>query len=707
MELMDKAKVKKISKIDGLSVIPILGADGKNPNFKGWQKYCLEKAPFSIIDNNTGNVGICCGFDGLLVLDVDNHRGDADNLLAFLMDNFDFDGFPITKTKSGGYHIYFKSPSPGGSQKLALYTKPDGKKDVLIETKGKGGQVVYYPNFIQGDISSIPTITAEERNLIIEIAKSLDETGKWSKKDVATKPPPSQTIANLDAWAHKQHGFHNGNRNHFITQLAGACHRSGVDEASTLNHCLKYAEEGFTHKEIEATVKSIYRNTAYFGTNPMVNENQHVVNGRNVDQIKDTEDFEGSLTVNQEKNKKIKIDPFPVDIFPKPIQEVITECNNTLNFVPDFSCTSVLAALSVSIGNNYCFQVKRGWMEKANLYLMQVGNKGVAKTHPIKFLFKPIDNIDKVYYHEYEAEYERFLEYNDTPKKERGKEKVKEPKLTQTIIKDSTPEALTFVLRNNPKGVIMIQDESSGWLNGFDKYKPKGGSEQSFYVSLWSNEAPVVNRKSSQTLRVNEPFFSLIGNIQPALLKQFTENNRSFDGFLDRIFFAYPDVCERKDFSEEEVPEAVINTWHYIINSLCKVVYAEPVVIIFSPESKNLWKEWFRENNKLIETGYPEFAKLDVGLIRIALILHVANIQCGEYSFTKELPLSTMINAIKVVEYFRSTIKKVLMEINNPIDNIGATCKLLNDKGMSLEKIGDLFGISKVAVHKKIKKINS
>ena len=48
-----------------------------------------------------------------------------------------------------------------------------------------------------------------------------------------------------------------------------------------------------------------------------------------------------------ETEQKAKQNPFPVEVFPKPIQEIITATNESLNFPIDFIGATILYAVSV------------------------------------------------------------------------------------------------------------------------------------------------------------------------------------------------------------------------------------------------------------------------------------------------------------------------------------------------------------------------
>jgi len=159
-------------------VIPV--NKNKSPKVK-WNEYQNKKIDPKLLIGEY--FGIICGIDGLMVIDVDNPFGDADDLFQFIYDNYDLTEFPIVKTQSGGYHIYFKcKESTDGNQKLALRINDKGKPSTIVETRESGGYVVApgSPNYelISGDIFNVPVITTEERNNILSVCRSLDEIEK-------------------------------------------------------------------------------------------------------------------------------------------------------------------------------------------------------------------------------------------------------------------------------------------------------------------------------------------------------------------------------------------------------------------------------------------------------------------------------------------------------------------------------------------------
>lgn len=169
-----------------LSIIPV--SSQKTP-FRSWKQYQKEKASYGHWKTHFGEggyVGIICGeiSNHLECIDIDL-KNDPFKVIfkefKRLIPPGLFDRLLIQSTPSGGYHIIYMCPGVQieGNQKLALSVKGE----VILETRGEGGYFCHHIKdyrVIQGvfDILSlkieIPVITPEERELLLELARSLD-----------------------------------------------------------------------------------------------------------------------------------------------------------------------------------------------------------------------------------------------------------------------------------------------------------------------------------------------------------------------------------------------------------------------------------------------------------------------------------------------------------------------------------------------------
>ena len=154
-------------------------------------------ACFTKLDTyNIYGIAILCGTDSecLEVIDVDckyDLTGKLwDHYSELLKHKLGIDTYSklvIVTTKNKGYHIYYKCLNKiENNQSLAQrettpeerVEHPTQKIKVLIETRGEGGYIVAPPTpdykCIQGDITNIPYLTPEDRDIIINTAKSFD-----------------------------------------------------------------------------------------------------------------------------------------------------------------------------------------------------------------------------------------------------------------------------------------------------------------------------------------------------------------------------------------------------------------------------------------------------------------------------------------------------------------------------------------------------
>jgi len=185
-----KAKATEYIKERGLSIITI--REDKRPALNEWktlQKKAIEN-PEDLFTGKLVNpkitiygIGVITGSvnGNLEVIDIDTKNDIKGGIWEALKEGIAkslptlLDQFLIVQTKSGGYHIYYRSEAIEGNLKLA--NNPKG--GAILETRGEGGYVVAPPTpdykIIQGNYDSIPDITIEERDTLLSICRSLDQ----------------------------------------------------------------------------------------------------------------------------------------------------------------------------------------------------------------------------------------------------------------------------------------------------------------------------------------------------------------------------------------------------------------------------------------------------------------------------------------------------------------------------------------------------
>lgn len=396
--------------------------------------------------------------------------------------------------------------------------------------------------------------------------------------------------------------------------------------------------------------------------------------------------------------------PFPVEVFPMAIQEIISATNHSLKFPVDFIGTSILYAIAVSIGNTYRLELMRGWQESAVIYLSIVGRAGTNKSHPISFALKPIESRDNLNYQKYlteKAEYDTILALTKKEREQQGYDDPVKPVLEQHLVSDFTPEALADAHKFNIRGIGVYADELASWFNNFNRYNK--GSEEQFWLSVWSGKPIRINRKTSEPTRLPSPFIPVIGTIQPAVLNELA-NNRTENGFLDRLLFVVPDSLQKEYWSETELDPEISEKYESIISRLLdlpllldKSDNPNPAVLRFADDARDVIMKWQRELTD--QSNKPENAelsginaKIEIYAIRLALILQMARYACGEGG-NRVVEIEAVEGAIKLVDYFKKTAIKVHSIVTNasPIDKLPA------DKRDLYAALPDVFSTSEGA----------
>jgi putative DNA primase/helicase len=111
------------------------------------------------------------------------------------------DELVLVRTPRPGLHAYYRCPTISGSQKLARVPDPesDGKKPkTVIETKSEGGYCLAPPSpsgchptgrkytvVSSRGLDDIPTITAEQRDILLDCARQLNQ---WERPKPAPRP---------------------------------------------------------------------------------------------------------------------------------------------------------------------------------------------------------------------------------------------------------------------------------------------------------------------------------------------------------------------------------------------------------------------------------------------------------------------------------------------------------------------------------------
>lgn len=166
----------------GLNPVPLNKGD-KVPNIKDWGSPINE----NLSQYNFEEIGICTGSvsGGLEAIDLDlDVLDNAEEVWAEWKSKIPkniLKKLVVAQTKSGGYHVLYRTSVVEGNKKLAS----KANKEVIIETRGQGGYVKCFPSdgyeIIYGSLTDIQFLEEYERNVLITTSKLYDESIKAKK----------------------------------------------------------------------------------------------------------------------------------------------------------------------------------------------------------------------------------------------------------------------------------------------------------------------------------------------------------------------------------------------------------------------------------------------------------------------------------------------------------------------------------------------
>lgn len=248
--MTDLLKIAKEHITRGFSIIPVNKEKRSIFSWKAQQTKFLtdEQLKSQFAHSSVWGIATICGAisGNLEVIDLDL---DADisgvlyeNFCSEIITNLGADFFAslrIVRSRSGGMHWYYYCSEIEGNQKLArrpstpdeLAATPNNPVQVLIETRGEAGYIIVppTPGYTIVHKCMPPTITPEQRTILLNIARSFNEyiepgprqhkpttvTSRYSKspfEDYNERGDPEQILV-AHGWTYK---YSRGGRNFYV-----------------------------------------------------------------------------------------------------------------------------------------------------------------------------------------------------------------------------------------------------------------------------------------------------------------------------------------------------------------------------------------------------------------------------------------------------------------------------------------------------------
>jgi len=349
--------------------------------------------------------------------------------------------------------------------------------------------------------------------------------------------------------------------------------------------------------------------------------------------------------------------PFPVDALPEPVCGFVAAGSKAIGCDPSYVTLPMLSALAAAIGNTRRIQLKRGWSEPAILWTAIVGDSGTMKSPALELALRPIRDRqrkalaehaeriaeyrdDLLQYEKSLAEWKRLKGGGDPPGK------PEEPVADRCWCDDPTIEALAVLLLHQWRGLLMVRDELSGWIGGFDRYSEGKGGDVARWLEMFGGRSMVVDRKtgSPKTLYVPRAAVSVAGGIQSDILRRCLGQQYRENGLAARLLLSWPPRQPKRWTEADIAPEAEADI-AAILDRLYELqaVFGDdsdprPVILGLTPEGKAEWVRFYNrhaeEHTELAGDLSAAWSKLEGGTARLALVIHLTRWAAGDPTLT-------------------------------------------------------------------------
>lgn len=668
--------------------------------------------------SNCGMIGIACGTisGGLYCLDFDKHGGENIDIIYD-----DFISVPIVanlihkgkmlvyQTPSGGYHCYYKHGLESKGTKLAVWED----NSTMIEIRGNGQYAATAPSagykYLYGtELCKLDFLEDFELEQIKLIAGTLTKhplklkaksDRKWAEKWDESTPDGKYNLENAEDA--KQLLKDAGWKMIQVRRIDGVelWQRPGKDEgiSATFGRFknMFYCFTGNGHPFEQETAYSPF--------------NIYTILKHGGDWRKAKDSLRPNLHVVTEEELPAKHNHFPIEVFPKFIQDYILELNRNLNFHMDFSAAAAMFTVATANGNRYKLRVKNGWEAPTIFWFACVGFPGTIKTHPVKMLTRPLGKIDVKNKELFDEELRHYDPESKQPR----------PKFKQLLISDYTLEALHSIHDYNRRGIGLYKDELKGFLNDMNKYRK--GSDEEFWLESFNNGSYIVNRVTKDPVMINNICINIIGTIQHDVLHK-AVSQYAGNGLIDRFLFTASESTVYK-LTDSEISEKYPLQWNELIHKMNEFynyrTHDDCEIINMQKPAFDVYREIDAEYVEIQNGGDKSqdlknyLSKMKTYVPRFALLLAIMESVCEGVEI--EIRPETMRNAKKVADYFVSTAEKifdihdVLLDIREAETNMRGLKRSekitkLVEKGFRQSDVGRYFGITRQAISKHLKK---
>jgi hypothetical protein len=343
--------------------------------------------------------------------------------------------------------------------------------------------------------------------------------------------------------------------------------------------------------------------------------------------------------------------PFPVTVLPAPLRDLVSAGSAAIDCDAAYVALPAIAAAASAIGTLRTIRLRRGWDEPAIVWCAIVGESGTAKSPAIELALRPVRRRQTLairayelalgQYRDDEREHERAVaRWRRAKGNDPAPQEPAEPICARYWCDDVTVEALAPRLQHQPRGLLMVRDELRTWLGSMDRYAQSRGSDAARWLELFHARPMLVDRKTSGTLYVPRAAVSIVGGIQPGILRRALTPEYVDSGLAARLLLAMPPRRARKWTEADVHPDiedsvaAAYDALHALMHEYDADGEPQPVALSLTRAARATWIAYYDahalETVELDGELAAAWSKLEAYAARLALVVHCVRAVTGD-----------------------------------------------------------------------------
>ncbi|MET3560895.1 hypothetical protein ABID39_001611, partial [Bartonella japonica] len=341
------------------------------------------------------------------------------------------------------------------------------------------------------------------------------------------------------------------------------------------------------------------------------------------------------------------------------------------------------------------------WKIVPNLWGAIVGQPSTMKSPTMQAALEPLDIFEKEWYQEWikKKKQQKTKEiFNELETKENKRKAYKalknqdkeqalallskaledneseeddSPIKRRLIVNDVTVEKLGELLKENPRGLLMVCDELTGFLANLERKEYQ--TDRAFYLKAFNgNQSHNYDRIGRGTIHIPNATLSIVGGIQPSRiipLIQAIHRGINDDGLLQRFqMLIFPDARQERLWVDRPPKQEAWENYQKIFRLLYDKPLGSPkhpIIIRFAPKAQEKFRVWWEEFQKKINEGHfstslqAHLLKMNKTIPTLALIFEL--VEGGRF----EVTLPSLHMALRWEKYLLSHIKRLYAAADN------------------------------------------